>query len=184
MSAHQCWLDTFLNNKCPIAFLPLSFQHLALHEEDIGSQAQRALIKHQETRWGQIWGQTVDLKVTKLNVLLACSVFAWLWVCEWDTHTSPQRWDRNVCNPHVSQLCGGMFVHICENLTYEHTHRHAAMWNARSAGWLAWLWCQVAVGVPVCDPGISVFVLCHSPSLWGDDSPVVPEGMKPEIGRA
>lgn len=144
MSAHYCWHDiagTCLNNKCPIVFLPLSYKHLAHHGEDIGSQAQRALIKHQKTRWGQIWGQVVDLKVTNLNVLLACSVFAWPWVCKWDTHTQtpPQRWNRNVCNSHVSQLRGGMFVCICENLTYEHTHRHAAMWNATSTDWLAGL---------------------------------------------
>lgn len=29
-----------------------------------------------------------------------------------------------------------------------------------------------------------LFVLCHSPSLRGDDSPAAPEGLKPEIGGA
>lgn len=65
----------------------------------------------------------------------------------------------------MNQLCASMFGCICENLTYTHKHRHAAMWNATLlAGWLG---CRVAVGVSGCDPGISVFVLCHSPSLWG-----------------
>lgn len=71
------------------------------------------------------------------------------------TQTPPQRWNRNVCNSHVSQLRGGMFVCICENLTYEHTHRHAAMWNATSVGWLAgW-------------PGLAVVSSCSRCSrLW------------------
>lgn len=63
-------------------------------------------------------------------------------------------------------------VRICLDT---HKHRHAAMWNAVVCR-LARLRCRVAVGVPGCDPGISVFVLCHNPSLWRDDSPAVPGG--------
>lgn len=79
-----------------------------------------------------------------------------------------------------SAVCGNVCMHLREFdlCTQTQTRCHV---ECRSAGWLAgWLGrprCQVAVGVPACDPGISVFVLCHSPSLWGDDSPAVPEGM-------
>lgn len=164
--------------------LPLTFTPMPVHEGDVGSQAQSALIKHQETRWGQTRGQTGDLKVGELSVSPARSVFARLSAWEWDTHDSTKKSQRRVHGPHGSQLCVGMLVCICENFTHTHKHRHAAMWNASlPAAWPPPR-CQVAVGVPVCDPGISVFVLCHSPSLWGDDSPAVPEGMKPEIVRA
>lgn len=76
-----------------------------------------------------------------------------------------------------------MWARMCENFTSRHKHRHAAMWNASLPVGLG-LQRRVAVGVPGGDPAVSVFVLCHSPSLWGDDSSAVPEGMKPEIGRA
>lgn len=73
------------------------------------------------------------------------------------------------------------WVSMCENFTSRHKHRQAANVSPLVGPGLQ---CRVAVGVPGCDPGISLFVLCHSPSLWGDDSSAVPEGMKPEIGRA
>lgn len=171
ISASWCWLDTFLNNKCPAAFLPLRVERLALHAADTGSQAQTALIKHQETRWGQIRGQTVDLKVTELNVLFCVYAARSL---RGETRMPPQ---RRTVTAHAWVSCVGMFVRAF----YPHTQtetRPGGMLDRRLAG-RAWLWCRVAVGVPGCDPAISVFVLCHSPSplgrwqsssAWGDET--------------
>lgn len=128
-------------------------------EEGVRFLASLALIKHQVTRWGQSWGQTVDPKVTELNVLLAGSVFALLRVWDWASHGSAKN--------HTVHMWISCLYSSGRISSYTHKHGHAAVRNAfppatRPAG--ARRRRRVAGGVPGgCDSCISVFVLCQRP---------------------
>lgn len=125
--------------------------------------------------WAEV--RLLTSRSPSLNVLLAGAVFALLQV--WDWESLPSAKNRTV---HTWISCLYSSGRIS---SYSCKHRHAAVWNAFPAvkpGSAAVSGCSGCSRG--CDSGISVFVLSHSPSLWGDDSPEQPEGVKPEIGRA